>query len=193
MQTAKEYRESIEQYCKNGPFGHYDRGAPGHVLNTLVRYYMVPLHVVERLRIGADGNIDSGFDEIFCQYKYFDGIETPLISFTSDKKVNQKCIHDEENGVLVPRFILHLSDDDLPCLIVEGSLATLEMFSFLCSLGEYEHLAGEQRELNIDAGVVLKSGFIQSTDDRYVVEFTKPEGVCAWLDYLNDHFTYAHF
>lgn len=191
MLTAKEHRESIERFCTSGPFGHYDRGTTGHLLNSLTNYYKIPLQVVECLRIGNDGTINGWREGTFGRFKYLDGIETPLVSFNTHLGKNQPCYHDTEKNVMVPRFILHLSDGDLPCLQICPSKSTDGLFNFLCGLEEYEHLVDEQLDFNINAGTVLKSGFINpDSNNGFVVEFTKPSGVCAWLDYLNDHFTY---
>ena len=70
-----------EQKYVRGPFGRYPVGSFGEILNTLVRYYKVPLRIAEAVTIG---NTISYQNKIIANYNYAPDSERSTIVFVHE-------------------------------------------------------------------------------------------------------------
>lgn len=168
-----------------GPFGKYDRGTTGHVLNALC-HLKIPLIIVEALEFtGTDGKLNWAGKE-FVHYKYFDGIDQPLFYF-QERKFNQQSMIMNEDNSLKPDFHLSLTTNDSPGLIVTGPIATPELQEFI--RGMLTNWTSDPcYKIHTDAGAFFQGGSNDPNGGYIYIEFWKPAGAPAFVDYLNSHF-----
>ena len=169
-----------------GPFGSYDHGAPGAVLNHLVRGENVPLSIVETLQIGKEV-IMKGNEQV-GMFKWFDGISTPCVLWlvpSAHAYREPKVII--KNGISVPQFRPSLCVHGTPALEVNGEWATPALHWFL--QGMLTNWTDDERyKLHQAAGAFFQGGHSDPNGKWFLMEFWKPEGVEAFIQYINEHY-----
>lgn len=165
----------------SGPFGRYEAGSSGSVLNAL---YLagVQVTVVERLTIG-DGIIKHN-GETFAHYRFFDGIKLPLFRFTTLQHLNEQTLSSDADGTLHPRFKLVLSNHNTPGLIFSGSVATPELHAFL-QRSLTNMMNDPWYKVHQEAGAFFQGGSDNPNGGWFYIEFWKPSGAQAYVDKLN--------
>lgn len=186
----------------NGPFGAYPRHSTGAVLNALFSAG-VPLVIVEQLTIDV-GRVMDGSKE-FARYKWFDGIEQPLFYFQNDVYGRQLATWDEDKK-LRPKFHLSLHHHGSASLVIykqrDKNLFTKELYDFIKgfigadvshvteSSSEWSKKNHEMYKIRQEASAFFQGGS-NSFDDGFIyIEFWKPEGGQAFVDYVNNNFVY---
>lgn len=108
------------------PFGNYERGTIGHVLNALVDWG-IPLTTVENIQFSMEGNLNLRNTCIGC-YKYVDGFELPLFFFffsTAQANLSSLRIYtggpDGCQATVVPQFFagypaIHFEAKEAPAI-----------------------------------------------------------------------------
>lgn len=187
-----------------GPFGSYEPNTMGGMLN-LLHGQGVPLTTVENL------NFDFTKKEItydglpFAMFKSFDGIEKPLFFFQNQNFGRQQAAWDED-GKLVPKFHLSLYHHGHSSLVItkqrDCQLFNKELYEFITKMmvANISHVTEDSsdymKELNEMYLVKNASGaFFQGgsggMDKEYIyIEFWKPAGAQAFVDYINNNFKY---
>lgn len=187
----------------NGPFGLYPRNTGGAILNSI--YAMgVPLSTVERLTID-DGRVLNGPKE-FARYKWFEGITQPLFYFQSDVYGRQNVIWSDDKK-LRPKFHLSLYHHGSASLVIykqrEKDLFTQELYDFIKQFiaanvahvtensSDWAKKNNEMYNIRQKAGAFFQGGS-NSFDEGFIyIEFWKPEGAQAFVDYVNNNFVYG--
>ena len=166
----------------------YDRKTVGHVIQALRNLGFTEI-VTGQVQIG-DGEVTLG-DRLFARYRYFDGIEQPLFRFTHDAvagshpgPMRHTWVRDE-NNVLRPRFRLGLSVHDTPSLEVYGVDATAELHRYIGRVMLTQWSDRETYRLSQAAGAFFQGGSEDENGECIYIEFWKPAGAEAWVDYLN--------
>lgn len=191
----------------SGPFGNYNYATPGGILNALCAEG-VPLITVERLNISFESNqggVVKDGDERFATFKLFNGINKPLFYFQSQRIGQQTAIWDED-GKLRPKFKLSLYVHDQAALIVradrEKNLFTKELYEFVNEfLGanishvdedspDWMKRNHEMYNLRQACGAFFQGGHGGHDKEWLYIEFWKPEGAQAFVDYINNNFVY---
>lgn len=169
-----------------GPFGSYDHGAPGAVLNHLVRGENVPLSIVETLQIG-NKVIMKGNEQV-GMFKWFDGISTPCVLWQGEFYKNyskHKAVN--KDVTVVPVFRPSLCVNGTPALEVSGNWATPALHYFL--RGMFTNWTEDERySIHQAAGAFFQGGHNDPDGKWFLVEFWKPEGVEAFIQYVNEHY-----
>ena len=186
----------------SGPFGNYPRHSSGAVLNALCSAG-VPLITVERLTI-LDGCVKDGPNE-FARYKWFDGIDQPLFYFQNDSFGRQKAIWGEDKK-LHPKFHLSLFHHGNASLVIykqrDRDLFTEHLYTFIKGFitANISHVTEESSQWMKQNHEMYKirqnaiaffQGGSNSFDEGFIyIEFWKPEGAQAFVDYINNNFIY---
>lgn len=168
----------------SGPFGNYERGTPGSILNAL-HAIGVPINQIEDVTIGAD-KIMLG-EEAFANYRFFDGIDLPLFRFYKIPQLNEQHIVVDKDGILQPQFRLVLTNHDTPGLIFNGEVATVKLHEFLKgTLTTYT--TDSWYKVHKDAGAFFQGGINEPNGKWFYIEFWKPSGAQAYVDKLNTEY-----
>lgn len=169
-----------------GSFGTYERGTSGHVLNALCECG-VPLHIAEEVNF-SNGSTLMYMGEEFCKYKYFDGIDQPLFRFQSEAYGRQAMMTNPEEGTLKAHFYLCLSVQDTPGLVIRGPDASVTLHEFI----RYTCLTNDTRQpgykLTQDSGAYFQGGSERPEGEFIFIEFWKPKGAQAFVDFVNENF-----
>ena len=164
----------------SGPFGSYTRECAGYILNALCALG-VPINIVGDIRIGDPRGLLL-HSEIFADYKYFPGIEQPLFRFHNKAFGQQRFIRLEDNSIK-PNFHLSLGKNGVASLNIDEHSVTSELHAFLC--GMFTNRVKDPRyDLHHKAGAFFKG----DPGETLTIEFWKPSGAEAFVDYVNDHF-----
>ena len=175
------------------PFGDYESGTTGHVLNCLA-HAGIPMHIADSVGIGSWLVTYQG--KIFARFRSFEGIEEVLFLF-SDPIYNQQHATDFL-GDLVPKFRLQLNTNDYPALILTGQLVTYELVKFIEEMISHTKPVGYDVLYAINMAcspeILVKPdpreyGADQSTP-YFEIQFGLPHGAQAFVDYINTHFRY---
>lgn len=190
----------------SGPFGIYPLKSGGGVLNSLCAE-RVPLNTVERLTIMGDGTLKDG-EETFARYKYFNGIDKPLFFFTKDNYARQDAMWHtvDDKKVLRPHLKLSLYLHDNASLVLyqprDGSVFTEELYDFIkyfigANISHINETSPdwmkqnhEMYKIRQDAGAFFQGGSDGFQNGFLYIEFWKPEGAQAFVDYINNNFVY---
>lgn len=165
-------------------FGNYERMSAGHVLNSL-HDYGIPLMIAEEVMFNSDGTINYRGHN-FARYKYFDGIEKPLFYF-NDRHWNDQPATSHD-GQIVPLFRLNLSHHMTPGLTISGDLVTKHLWDFINHMMRESRMDHEEYKLRSAAGAFFQGGHAGPQDRFIYIEFWKPEGAQAFVDYINENY-----
>lgn len=168
-----------------GPFGNYDHGTPGAVLNAAVRYENVPLHKVERFQVG-DGVITDGVN-IIARYKWFDGLDHPCFYWLGEYRRYSEFRMQDRDGKQVPKFRATLTCHGTVGLEVNKELAVPALYQFI-NKTKSSHSNKEGHSVYESCGAMCHGGCHDNDGRRILLEFWKPEGVQAFVDYLNENY-----
>lgn len=191
----------------SGPFGNYNYATPGGVLNALCAEG-VPLNTVERVTVSFTGNhggeIKDG-KELFATFKVFPAMNRVLFMFRKHDYSQQSAMwgHDKK---LRPKFKLCLYVHDQPGLIVRAdrdkNLFTKELHEFITMFirADISHINEnspdwmkknhEMYNVRQAAGAFFQGGHGSHDKEWFYIEFWKPEGAQAFVDYVNENFVY---
>jgi hypothetical protein len=190
----------------SGPFGNYPAKSGGGILNALCNE-RVPLNIVERLTINGDGTLNDGTVQ-FARYKHFNGIDKPLFFFANDAYARQNAMwHDVGNKkVLRPNLKLCMYLHGNASLVLykprDGSVFTEELYDFIngfigANISHINESSPEWVKQNHEMYKIRKeaAAFFQGGSDGFhngflYIEFWKPEGAQAFVDYINNTFVY---
>lgn len=180
----------------SGPFGRYEHGSTGALLNACCEIERVPLQLVESFQIG-NGKIFYRNAEV-AAFRWMDEITNPLISWRSPDfrtysrqvmMLDKEPIDDKEQIVLRPKFRLTLSCHDMACFEISGRDAVPELFDFL--KGMLTNLTTDPRyKIHTDAGAFFQGGYADPNGKWFLIEFWKPAGAQAFIDYLNENYKF---
>lgn len=187
----------------SGPFGPYLRHSSGAILNSLCAMG-VPLNTVERLTIDDDRVLDGPKE--FARYKWFEGITQPLFYFQNDTYGRQSAVWGDDKK-LHPKFHLSLYHHGNTSLVIykqrENDLFTQELYDFMkMFIGanisrvreddpDWIKQNHEMYNIRQKAGAFFQGGY-NSFDEGFIyIEFWKPEGAQAFVDYVNNNFVYG--
>ena len=162
----------------------YPRKSIGHVIQAL-RDWGFCEPVTGEVRIGDFMITLHG--QPFAAYQYFDGIEQPLFRFASGAQ-RHPWVHIGE-GVHRPNFRLTLGSHDLPSLEVSGVDACPSLHRYISSTMLTSWMDQPGYALKNASGAFFQGGSHDETGERIFIEFWKPAGAQAWVDFLNNTFT----
>lgn len=171
----------------HGPFGGSQWGSCSAVLNAAVRTEGVPLNRVENFIIGTD-SISDGAKEI-ARFQWFEGIDNPLFLWTHpDYRIyNHQKMVIQEDKTLLPQFRLTLSCHLMPAFEISGIDATEELHWFLKRM--LTNLTTDEcYQIHQNAGAFFQGGSHNPHGQWSLIEFWKPEGAQAFIDYLNKNY-----
>lgn len=169
---------------------HYLRQSLGHVLHHL-RAIGIPETIAGSVTVG-DGKINYGKD-LFANYKYFDGIEEPLFRFQNIAYHNHRHCLTEDNK-LKSNFHISLSIQNTPGLVVTGYDATQDLREFIFDTMLTNSMSAPGYKLKDESGAFFQGGYESQREDHdslmgYIfIEFWKPEGAKAFVEYMNQNF-----
>ena len=169
-----------------GPFGSYDHGAPGAVLNHLVRGENVPLSIVETLQIGKEV-IMKGNEQV-GRFKWFDGISTPCVLWQGEFHKNyskHKAVN--KDGTVVPVFRPSLCSQMTPALEVSDEFATPALHWFLQEMLT-SYITDIRYGVEREAGAFFQGGSGQPNGGWFLIEFWNTHGVERFIEYVNEHY-----
>lgn len=170
----------------NGPFGQYERGTTGHVLNALCELG-VPVVIAEAVGF-SNGSVLMYGGEEFCTYQYFNGIDQPLFRFKDKAYKRQHMVVDRENVIARPQFRLGLSVQDTPGLTISGPEATPELHNFIKTECLTNWMDKPGYKVNKEAGAYFQGGSENPKGQYIFIEFWKPKGAQAFVDFVNKNY-----
>lgn len=160
---------------ESGPFGHYEKGGVGHVLNNLY-HFGIPLSTVERVTVDQDSVRDGV--QVFARYKYFDGIDQPLFHINSSAFDNRT----DHNG----NYVLVLGPHSNPAVILTGEHHATSLARETVKRCLTNYMDDKFYHLHQSAGAFFQGGSREDDGEYIYVEFWKPTGAQAWLDAFNE-------
>ena len=170
-----------------GPFGSYPHGTHGAVLNAAVRIENIPLNRVEHFTLGEHNTIKVG-DKLVGRYKWFEDITQPLfIWLDSEYRAYAQHRFVSDNGVLIPKFRLTLCVQGSPAFEIDGPNATPELHEFLMGMLTNWTL-DPCYDIHQEAGAFFQGGAHAPDGQFFMIEFWKPKGIQAFMDYLNNNY-----
>lgn len=170
-----------------GPFGDYQGECMGSLLNTIVRVENIPMHIAEDVYT-EDGFVkDHG--NTLGQYCWFPELNKYLF-YWYNRTYNQQQMIIGQDFKLKAKFRLQLSLNRMACIHVSGfePEQMKEIKTFICSM-LINYMKDPCYKLSQDAGAFFQSGSEKEVPDYILIEFWKPEGAQAWVDYFNANFT----
>lgn len=174
----------------SGPFGKYPWGSLGGLLNE-AHAVGVPITIAEDLRLQNEGELHYR-EECCGYYKWYVGIDYPLYLWVGEKfqSYNQQIVVVyPEKKVMKPKFRLTLCTHRTPAFEISGDLATPELHEFLKAMLT-NWMDDPRYKLNQNAGAFFQGGSHDPNGKWFLIEFWKPEGAQAFVDYINEHFEY---
>lgn len=188
----------------SGPFGSYDYDSMGGVLNSLYKEG-VPLNTVERVTVDFKNKVIKDGEVEFAKFKFFENIEKPLFCFQSQNYHRQSSMFDHDDK-LKPNFKLCMYVHGSASLVIskveDSRLFTRELYYFIKKImaANVSHIdedspawmkeSNEMYELKNNAGAYFQGGSDSFEDEYIYIEFHKPAGAQAFVDYVNENFTY---
>lgn len=176
----------------SGPFGSYPHRSLGGVLNAAAGTEGVPLTKVEAFQLGSEdatiGRISYDGKRV-AQYRWFDDLPQPLFRWIDPDFgiFNQHKLIVEEGGKKRCEFRLTLSAHHTAALEVSGELSTPALHQFL--MGMLTNWIDDPRyRLHKDAGAFFQGGHADPNGGWFYIEFWRPEGAQAIIDYVNAHY-----
>lgn len=177
----------------NGPYGSYPANTVGGALNTLVRYYDIPLTFVEDVKFGSDNTLHYR-GGLVGYWRYFEGISHPLVQFVgewSDYYGRNRIICVEGTDGKEERRLeakIFMSHNKSPGIIFTDDLATPQLHQFLNYPMLSQFMNDETYKLKSDSGTFFQGGSADPHGKFFFIEFWQPKGVEAFVKYLNDHY-----
>lgn len=161
-----------------GPFGAYDKGTPGHILNAL-HHYGIPLHILNHLTIGAEKDdrvvIKDRIGQYFATCKYYENFDRPLFSF---KDINYHSLQNHDGD-----YQLTLWVHDQPSLVLIKNHCKDAYIVINRCLTNYT--SDPAYELHMKAGSFFQSGSSEPDSDFYYVNFIHVDKAQLWMDHFN--------
>lgn len=164
----------------------YPRKSVGHILHHL-RRHGIPETIAGTVIVGA--GVINYYTKPFATYKYFDGIEYPLFNFQD--KVYAQHRHTTDGKTLKSNFHLSLTHHGTSGIVVYGWDATQSLREFLNGMLT-NYMPSPCYAIHQAAGAFFQGGSqaVEDSEHGYIyIEFLKPQGAQAFVDYLNNNFT----
>lgn len=177
-----------------GPYGPCEHGGVGALLNYCRHPEHVPLRIVEDFSVSLNEIKHRG--EVVARYKWVDEIDTPLIRWSHHAyrvysrqtfMRTQEDIDDEIVNFLIPKFRLTLSVHDTPAFEIDGQDASEELHAFLKDMLT-NYTPDPRYKLHQDAGAFFQGGSNDPKGKWFLIEFWKPAGAQAFVDYMNANY-----
>lgn len=162
----------------------YPRGSVGHILHHL-REWGIPERISGSVTV-SDEEIFYGND-MFAQFKYFEGIEQPLFNF-QDSVYHRQKMELQEDGSLIPQFRLSMYVHQNPSLVIEGHEATSELYEFL----QQVFFTSDTRELGYkvrtDSKAFFQGGCGSPAGNYFYIEFYNSKAAQSAVDFINENY-----
>lgn len=169
----------------------YERETLGHILQAL-RDWGIPERIAGSVTVGMFSDDQNKRDrvfygnQLFAEYKYFDGIEQPLFFWHQDgESYGAQQFERQDDNTLIPKFRLSLGYNKLPVLLFKGFDATRELKEFILDIIWNESNA-ETYKLCCACRPLYRSNSVIADD--FLVLFQAPEGAQAFVDYINKNY-----
>lgn len=174
------------QVTNNGPFGVYERGSAGHVMNAMYESG-VPIRIIEEINF-SNGSELMLYGKVFGRYKYFDGIDQPLFYFQDEIYNRQRMVVDPEARTAKPEFRLGLSVQGTPGLTISGPEASVELHEFIRHNCLTNYMDAPGYKLSHESGAFFQGGSNDPHGEWIFIEFWKPKGAQAFVNYINNNY-----
>ena len=161
-----------------------ERQSVQHVLQAL-RAWGVDSRTVDEVQVSEDSVTLN--DKTLARYKYFDEIEQPLFSF-QDMKLREHKFAVKENGTRVPMFRPTLCGHSSPAFEISGELASRDLYYFLRCKFFNNHRDEPGYAAYQASGAFFQGGSNDADGQWFLIEFWKPKGVQAALDFINENY-----
>lgn len=167
-----------------GPFGNYEGNCVGSILNTLARVENVPVNTIERLQVEGEFLKENG--EVFGIHKWFPELNKFLFQLYNPSHSQHRFIVEQEKEIVKPDFRLQLSANRMACFQLSHQYTDVMVKTHLFIRRMLTNVMDDPcYKLNQDAGAFFQCGSDQLDSDYILVEFWKPEGAQAFIDYMN--------
>lgn len=170
----------------------YPRGTLGHVLDAL-RDWGIPEIIAGTVTFGKYSLTSSQQlyygENLFAEYKYFDGIEQPLFRWhmNASSYGTQRMVRQDDN-TLKPAFRLSLGVHNNASLVIEGDEATPELHRFLLGEALTNWMDRPGYKLSKESGAFFQGGSDNPEGKWFYIEFWEPQGAQAFVDFVNENF-----
>lgn len=166
----------------SNPFGNYDKGTMGHILNAL-HAFGIPITTVENLILSTDQEVYMG-SKLYAKWRYFDDIEQPLFYFTNEFFMTQKYEMKEDSS-LVPKFVPLLTIGRQPCFYHQAPVSE-NLRNFL--INALASKDGEWSEVNKKCLPRFKTGKDNTYEKDICITFSESDGLEEWFKLLNTQY-----
>ena len=166
----------------SGPFGQYEGNSVGRFLNDIVRIERMPLFRAENIYFEESNVKENG--DVLGRYRWFPEIDRVLFSWRHDLPFGRPKLV-ANNGKLVPTFGLSLSPSEM--VAFQARLETkymMQLHHFVRRMLT-NYMDDPCYKLHQEAGAFFQSGSHDEKADYILIEFWKPQGAQAFVDYLN--------
>ena len=169
----------------------YNKGSLGHTLQSLKKLG-IPLPIVEEVTVDIteDRKTLKYGSKVFAYFDDKPNIEEALFHFTDEYKVYKELLNKmviQPDNSLRPEFKLSLDKDGVVCLEIFSRCCCEDLYTFLTDMFTINS-SDDRYWLTSKAGAFFAKGEKDKNADYYKIEFWKPEGAQAWLQYFNDHY-----
>ena len=172
---------------------NYPRQSVGHVLQAL-RDLGVPENIAGTVTL-AKNDQTSGrdrifyHDQLFAEYKYFEGIEQPLFCFHSGwRSFAQQKLELQEDGSLKPLFRLSLGIYGETSFVISGHDASPQLHKFIHIECLTNWIDRPGYKLTYESGAFFQAGHDDPNGEYIYIEFWKPKGAQAFVDFINANY-----
>jgi len=168
----------------------YPRKSLGHVLHHL-RKWGVPETIagyVTLEEVTAEGGNLYQSREVFADFRYFDGIEQPLFRFSNRLFLQQQFVIADDQKFLRPEFRLSLGPHDNPALEIYGPIVSSELHKFISGVVGCQFVNEPEYKIKTAAAAFFQGGSAGPEERRIYIEFWKPDGAQAFIDYINTNY-----
>lgn len=155
------------------------------IVNAMILREGIPEELAKKIKL-KDKTLCLG-DEVLGVYSFFPGIDFPLFRWSNvvvEQFTGFKPIENEKGKVL---FRLSLCCHGTPALIISGELATRKVHSFIHRMLT-NRTTDPCYQLSQDSGAFFQSGSHDPNCKFFMVEFWRPEGAQAFVDFFNEYY-----
>lgn len=174
-----------------GPFGGYEIGSVGAILNLLVRQEQIPLRIAEQVTVGE--NIVNYGNEVVSRFKVLEHETGSSVVFkhTLDWGVrNSPITFTDAEGVRRMKFHPHLrSGYGTACVEFAGKYATPELHRFLSYVLGCNRMDEKTYHLGKKAGHFFQVGYSDPHCKFFQIEFCgSPQAIKEWCDWCTANY-----
>lgn len=164
----------------------------GDLVRIGLQKYGIPQDRVDQIwaiaeRQTNDGLLwDQNHDQYIGRYQFFVGIEQPLFYFNDLELMKQKV--EIIDGVPHPQFRLNTYVHHNASLVIYGEHATEHLHTFIRVYALTNLMTSPGYKINQEAGAFFQGGFADPKGQFIYIEFWKPKGAQAFVDYVNKEY-----